>query len=95
MTESKYGKHIVTELKTPAFDPGYVASYAQWATRILWMDNKVVDGAFQMNCSWYLRPPVTKMPEGHAHTHDSDEMIGFLGSNPKDPYDLGGEIEFW
>jgi hypothetical protein len=22
-------------------------------------------------------------------------MIGFFGSNPEDPYDLGGEIEFW
>ncbi len=23
------------------------------------------------------------------------EVIIFLGSNPDDPYDLGGEIEFW
>ena len=95
MTESKYGKYIVTELKTQEFDPEYAARYAQWATRILWMDDKVVDGAFQMNCSWYFRPPATQMPRGDAHTHDSDEMIGFFGSNPQDPYDLGGEIEFW
>jgi hypothetical protein len=59
------------------------------------MDDKVVDGAFQMNCSWYFRPPATQMLKGSAHTHDSDEMIGFFGSNPQDPYDLGGEIEFW
>jgi hypothetical protein len=95
MTESKYGKHIVTELKTQRFDPEFAARYAQWATRILWMDDKVVEGAFQMNCSWYLRPPSTQMPEGNAHTHDSDEIIGFFGSNPQDPYELGGEIEFW
>lgn len=94
MTESKYGKYIVTEL-AQRFDPEFDARYAQWATRILWMDDKVVDGAFQMNCSWYLRPPSTPMPSGDAHTHDSDEMIGFFGSNPQDPYDLGGEIEFW
>lgn len=48
-----------------------------------------------MNCSWYLRPPATPMPEGGAHTHDCDEIIGFFGSNPEDPYTLGGEIEFW
>jgi len=95
MTESKYGKYIVTELKTQEFDPEYAARYAQWATRILWMDDKVVDGAFQMNCSWYFRPSGAQMPRGDAHTHDSDEMIGFFGSNPQDPYDLGGEIEFW
>jgi hypothetical protein len=95
MKESKYGKYIVQELKTTRFTPEFSAKYAQHATRILWMDNKVVDGAFQMNCSWYLGPQKEDMPEMHAHTHDSDEIIGFFGSNHKDPYDLGGEIEFW
>ena len=84
MTESKYGKYIVTDL-AQRFDAEFDARYAQWATRILWMDNKVVDGAFQMNCSWYLRPPATPMPSGDAHTHDSDEMIGFLGAIHKTP----------
>ncbi|HVN97355.1 MAG TPA: hypothetical protein VMT62_13080 [Syntrophorhabdaceae bacterium] len=95
MAESKYGKQIVTELKTPAFTPERITSYAQWATRILWMDDKVVDGAFQMNCSWYVRPPATPQPEQSAHTHEADEIIGFFGSNPDDPHDLGGEIEMW
>jgi len=49
-----------------------------------------------MNVSWYFRPPATPMPEGSGpHTHDADEIIGFFGNNPQDPYDLGGEIEFW
>ena len=92
MADSKYGKHIVTELKTPQFTPEAVARYAAFATRILWMDDKVVEGAFQLNCSWY-RKPNDYMSEGH--THDCDEIIGFFGSNPDDPYDLGAEIEFW
>jgi hypothetical protein len=92
---SKYGKYIVSELKTTRFTPEFAAKYAQWATRVLWMDNQVVDGAFQMNCSWYLRPPVEQMPEAKGHTHDTDEIIGFFGSDPQNPYDLGGEIEFW
>jgi len=92
MADSKYGKYIVTELKTPQFTPEAVASYAAFATRILWMDEKVVDGAFQLNCSWY-RKPKEYLVEGH--THDCDEIIGFFGSNPDDPYDLGAEIEFW
>jgi hypothetical protein len=95
MAERKYAKHIVQELKTTRFTPEFAAKYAQFAKRILWMDDKIVDGAFQMNCSWYLRPPVEDMPEQHPHTHDSDEIIGFFGSDHKDPYDLGGEIEFW
>ncbi len=95
MTESKYGKYIVSELKTP-YSGERAAQYARWATRILWMDSNVVEGAFQMNCSWYLRPPEHVTTEGlGSHTHDSDEIIGFFGSNPDDPYDLGGKIEFW
>jgi hypothetical protein len=95
MAETKYGKHIVTELKSP-HTPEQVTQYAQWATRILWVDDKVVDGAFQMNCAWYFRPPVVPMPEATAsHTHEADEIIGFFGSNPEAPYDLGGEIEIW
>ena len=46
-----------------------------------------------MNTAWYLKASTTT--ESEAHTHDSDEIIGFFGNNPEDPYDLGGEIEFW
>ena len=95
MTESKYGKYIVSQLKTGRFSPEYAAKYAKFATRILWMDEEVVEGAFQMNCSWYLRPWTEDTPMSHAHKHAEDEIIGFFGSNPQEPYDLGGEIEFW
>ena len=30
-----------------------------------------------------------------AHSHDFDEVLGFIGTVRSDPYDLGGEIEFW
>lgn len=92
MEKSKYGKYVITELKTPDFGAEYNANYAKFATRILWMDKNVVEGAFQMNTSWYIAPTVHL---NVSHTHDSDEIIGFFGSNPKDPYTLGGEIEFW
>jgi hypothetical protein len=96
VNNSKYGKYIVQELKTPAnFSPERKAAYAQWAKRILWMDADVVPGAFQMNCSWYMRAPQVKSSEAIAHTHNSDEIIGFFGCDPADPYDLHGEVEFW
>jgi len=92
MSNQKYARYIVTELKMPPSSPEAAARYAEFATRILWMDSNVVEGAFQMNCSWYLRP--TKgIPEPHSHEYD--EIIGFFGSNPEDPYELGGEIELW
>jgi hypothetical protein len=92
MPASKYGKYIVTQLKTPAFPQEFMARYREFATRILWMDSNVVDGAFQMNCSWYLKPSTHG---AEAHKHDVDEIIGFFGSDPLNPYDLSGEIEFW
>ena len=96
MENTKYGKYIVTQLKTPAtFSEERTTNYTQWAKRILWMDSDVVPGAFQMNCSWYKRPPQVKSSESIAHTHNSDEIIGFFGGDPEDPYNLHAEIEFW
>jgi len=92
MTDSKYGKYVVTELKTPDFRPEFVEAYKKFANRILWMDENVVEGAFQMNCSWYLKPWAHG---AESHQHDVDEIIGFFGNDPKDPYNLHGEIEFW
>jgi mannose-6-phosphate isomerase-like protein (cupin superfamily) len=88
----KYGKYVVTELKTPDFPQEFVSRYTKFARRILWMDENVVEGAFQMNCSWYLKP------SEHAtepHKHDVDEILGFFGSDPENPHELGGEIELW
>ena len=93
MAETKYGKYIVQELKAP-FSEEYNNDYAKWAKRVLWMDDKVVEGAFQMNVSWYLKAQEGQVPL-EAHTHDPNEIIGFFGNNHEDPYDLGGEVELW
>ena len=93
MAESKYGKYIVNELKMPESKQKIANEYAKYATRVLWLDDKVVEGAFHMNTAWYLKESAAL--ESVSHTHDSDEIIGFFGNNPEDPYDLGGEIEIW
>ena len=31
----------------------------------------------------------------NKHKHDYEEIFMFLGTNPKDPNDLGAEVEFW
>jgi quercetin dioxygenase-like cupin family protein len=90
--EDDYGKYVVTELKAPDFPQQFIAEYKTFATRVLWMDNRVCPGAFQMNVSWYCKP------KNHApapHVHDVDEIIGFFGGNADDPYNLNGEVEFW
>jgi len=93
MAESKYGKYIISELKIPESKQKIAQAYSKYATRILWLDENVVEGAFHMNTAWYLKAAATL--EDVPHTHDSDEIIGFFGNNPDDPLDLGGEIEIW
>ncbi len=92
MSERKYEKYVISELKNPETDPERLARYAQFAKRILWLDDKIVDGAFQMNCSWYLKP-TAGIPT--SHSHDYDEIIGFIGSDVDNPSDLCGEVELW
>ncbi len=93
MAESKYGKYIVTELIVPEEKKRIAAAYSKYATRILWMDENVVPGAFHMNTAWYLNAAATL--EDRPHVHDADEIIGFFGNDADNPYDLGGELEIW
>ena len=86
-------KLIVQELKDPNMGTReFQAMYKKFANRILWIDNNVVDGAFQMNTAWYFDVP-EKDPVFDEHVHEYDELIGFYGSNPDDPYDLGADME--
>jgi len=90
--ESKYSKYVVQTLQAPETgDEDFKRMYERFSKRILWMDGNVVPGAFQMNTAWYYAVP-EKDPVFEEHTHEYDELIGFFGSNPDDPYDLGAEI---
>jgi hypothetical protein len=93
LAKSKYGKYIVTELKEPEEKRRIAADYARYARRILWLDENVVAGAFHMNTAWFLKAAATL--ENVPHTHDDPEIIGFFGSDPQNPHDLGAEVEIW
>jgi quercetin dioxygenase-like cupin family protein len=93
MPKSKYSKYVVTELKEPEERKKMAPVYNKYAKRILWMDQDVVPGAFNMNTSWYLKASMTI--DDKPHTHQHDEIIGFFSNDAKNPYDLGGEIEIW
>ncbi|MBR1565830.1 MAG: hypothetical protein IJ649_03605 [Oscillospiraceae bacterium] len=93
MTKNSYDSLIVSELRyEPEMSPEFREMYRHFAKRILWIDDGVVPGAFQMNTSWYCAVP-EKDPVFPEHQHESAEIIGFFGSNPNDPYDLQGEIQ--
>ena len=91
----EYGKLFVQDLQVPEgmLPPDFQKVYDSFAKRILWMDGNVCPGAFQMNTAWYFAVP-ERDPIFPEHDHPFDEIIGFYGSNPDDPYDLGGVVEF-
>jgi len=60
-------------------------------TRLLWIDGKKLRGAPYLEAVWFLG---TNDTGPAAHTHDFDEVIGFLGTDPDDPGALGAAVTF-
>jgi hypothetical protein len=93
MAERKYEKYILTDLKLPAHVQARQAEYNKRATRILWLEDEIIEGASSVILSWYWKP--TEQEGTPSHVHDFDEIIGFIGSDPQNPGELYGEVEFW
>jgi len=93
MSKLKNQKYILTDLELPEDVKKRADEYAKRATRILWLEDFVIKGAPSIICSWYWK--ATDKEGTPSHVHDFDEVIGFFGSDPQNPHDLGGEVEFW
>lgn len=105
MTESKYAKYIITELKRdsrdaalpPGVDPEKVSNTPSHR-KILSLDDVVLKGAFYTETVWMWPGGSDVYPEtaeANSHAHEYDEVIGFFGTDFVNPYELHGEIEFW
>lgn len=105
MTESKYGKYIVSALKSniveAPWSPPVTSVSKGKGGRLLFLDEEVVPGAFYLECVWIVPPDSPEALERRRnisvqpHSHDYDEVLCFFGTNQEDFYDLGGEIELW
>ena len=93
MAETKYGKYIITEAKPPQGRPPPPADPRERTGEMLVLvDDSVIKGAFYLNCALIWKASNRGSPGG-SHTHDWDEYVGFIGSNPEDPHNLCGEVE--
>ena len=99
--EGRLGHLIMQDLKLPASrsSPEIMAAYERFGKRIHWVDKDNMPGSFQMNTSWWYKANRESIrhdsPVGKPHSHSFPEILGFYGSNPEDPYDLGGEVELY
>jgi hypothetical protein len=97
MADSKYGKHIITELKqlqTPREGTRLEMMPSDFRQSVRLINGEMLEGAFFSSAGWIWKayPDRVWVP---AHTHSFDETINFFGSNPDDVNDLCGEIEIW
>lgn len=107
MPRTEYGHLIVTELKHPSSEPAWNPPVSEAGGgkggRILYLDSRLVPGAFYMETVWVMpRPRLSaegyeeaKKRSPGPHAHEYDEVIAFFGSDPVDPHDLGAEVELW
>jgi mannose-6-phosphate isomerase-like protein (cupin superfamily) len=108
MAEKKYAKCVVEMpdplMRRPLFE-GKVANFSELGTENypesrLWFHSVIVyaPGA-GMGCGddWERTRPdgtVDKI-KASRHRHPHDETFLFLGTDPHNPWDLGGEVEVW
>jgi hypothetical protein len=93
-------KYIVTELKQEVGEAPWTPMFKDIeACRLLSLDSKVVQGAFYMETAWFWPGnwPASKGEEGTVkeHSHEFNETIAYVGTDPNNIYDLGGDVELW
>jgi mannose-6-phosphate isomerase-like protein (cupin superfamily) len=93
MAKTKYGKYIITEPK-PNFwsEEGAQKDGPDTIHPTVYIDNKVLKDAFYVECNWFWKANQYSPP---VHSHEFDEVLAFIGTNPDDPQDLCGEVELW
>jgi hypothetical protein len=95
---TKYSKYIVTHYEQPQGTNAWSPAYRpQDRTRILRLDEGIIQGAkLYVGCVWFWPKMLETSISDRStkpHSHDYDEVLGLIGTNPDDPHDLGGESE--
>jgi len=60
---------------------------------IIWLNDQVLPESNQYFMITWYQQPVMLCPG--SHVHDTDEIIGFVGSDPEHPEELNGKVIFW
>jgi hypothetical protein len=98
MSEGKYGKYIITDYRAKTIKNEWAPTYRpQDKMKLLRLDDDIVPGAKMfVESSWFWPAMVENESlerSSKPHCHDYPEIIGMVGTDPNDLYDLGGECE--
>ena len=85
----RFSKQVVVRYE-PVYPRTYRPAPEGFLTRLLWIDGDKLSGAPYMESVWFKCVNPSGPP---SHTHEFGEIIGFLGTDPEHPEELGGVIE--
>jgi len=100
MAENKYGKYFITETPPNPLHPQTRDKESEFP----WQNTLYISGELEgkVKDAPYLETNIVLRPAsedaeggGRPHYHNFDEYLLFLGMDPDDPFELGGEVEFW
>jgi hypothetical protein len=104
MSELKYARYVITEDLAQPPPPGFrnrleeqrKAGNYLVSTHMLSLNDTIAAGALYFDCVWMWDKKGTDAVSLEiAHSHDFNEILGFMGSNRENPRELGAEIEIW
>lgn len=87
MDEKKYEKFIMSDFNTKKDDIG---------TLLFSLDEKVIHNIpFFTETAWVWPKSDKIVMEEKSHSHPFEEIVTLFGTDPENPKDLCGEVEFW
>ena len=87
MDEKKYDKFIMTDLNTKKDDIG---------TLLFSLNEEIIDNIpFFTETAWVWPKSEKIVMEEKSHSHQFEEVVTLFGTDPENPKDLCGEVEFW
>ncbi len=95
MVAEKYKKYVISEprVESVAYHPIKNVKGVTFPDEI-YLDGRIVDGSpVVVDIGWRFQKPEPD-PVEWTHTHDFDEVLCFIGTDPDNPRGLGGEVEF-
>jgi len=90
LADSKYGINIITRPRDKDLEEWKEVGDTRKVN--VYVDGDIVPGGHYLQGTWVYKASSTPYPE-KTHSHDYSEYLGFVGSNPNDPLDLGGEVD--
>ncbi len=87
MDEKKYDKFIMTDLNTKKDNIG---------TLLFSLNENVINNIpFFTETAWVWPKSDKIVMEEKSHSHEFEEVVTLFGTDPENPKDLCGEVEFW